>query len=249
MAKKKRTKKALTTSLFKTTGASAKLKVDDKKRSTYYFEAKISPERAAKMAQKDGADVLGVSPGDVSVGKPSLKYDFYCIYDAVMDLQFLRVRNEEISVNEEVAGVLVGKEVFPVVKGKEIPGKAVRLPLVELFSVSRSDSMILDGVTGAPARSLERLLKGAGKRRATPAWVRKAKITPGKFNSLDKVVRAVAKVAAQKPKGAKRVVSHTLTFKKLDGFYVPAYYVRVSAGQASRVMRINAVNGNVAVKV
>jgi hypothetical protein len=109
--------------------------------------------------------------------------------------------------------------------------------------------MVLDGSTGAPARSIENLLKQSGKKRATTAWIRKAKVTSGKFNSTAKVVKAVAKLAAKAPKDAKRVVEHTLEFKQLDGFYMPTYYVTISAGEDSKTMRINAVNGNVALKV
>ena len=249
MPKKKSKKNAMSAAMFKLTGSSAKIRVNDKKRAMYYFSPKVDAEKAVDLARRDGADILGVSPDDVKVGRPSLKYDFYCIYDATMEMKYLRVRTEEISVNEEVAGVLVGKEVLRVIKGREVPGKAIRVPLVELFAVKRSDSMILDGTTGAPARSLERLLKGPGRKRATMGWLKKAKVSPGRYNSLDKVVRAVTKVASAKPSGIKRVVTHTLDFKRLDGFYVPTYYVRVSAGDDSKTLRINAVSGNVAVKV
>ncbi|MHA1247477.1 MAG: hypothetical protein ACTSPE_09145 [Candidatus Thorarchaeota archaeon] len=249
MAKKKAKKPKLSASLFRLTGASAKLKIDDKKKALYYFKAKITPEKAVKLARSDGAEILGVSPSDVKVGRPKLKHDFYCIYDAELELKFLRPRVQEIGVNNEVAGVMVGKEILTPGKGRDIPGKSIKITMVELFSVTRSDSMVLDGITGAPARSLERVLKGAGKKKATAAWVRKAGVTPGKFNSIEKVVRGVAKVAGAKPKDAKRVVSHTLTFKRLDGFYMPTYYITVSGGGASKTMRINAVTGNVAIKL
>ncbi|MCF2136304.1 MAG: hypothetical protein K9W43_03605 [Candidatus Thorarchaeota archaeon] len=249
MAKKKKKKASLSPSLFKLTGARAKLKIIDKKQATYYFATKIKPEKAAKMARSDGAEILGVSPSDVTVGKPALKYDFYSTYSAELELKFLRPRMQEIGVNDEVAGVLVGKEVEMPTKGKEIPGKSIKITMVELFTINRTDSLVLDGVTGAPARSLEKMLKGPGKKRASPAWIKKAKVTPGKYNSIAKVVKGVAKMAGKVPKEAKRVVEHTLTFTKLIGFYVPTYYVKVSAGENSRVMRINAVNGNVAIKL
>jgi len=109
--------------------------------------------------------------------------------------------------------------------------------------------MVLDGRTGGPARALEKLLKGPGKKRATPAWVRKNKIGPGKYNNIDKVVKAVAKMAGAKPSGAKRITTHSLTFKKLEGFYVPVYYVKIKAGARTQTLKINAVNGAVSVAV
>ncbi|MFW9795301.1 MAG: hypothetical protein ACFFEE_13420, partial [Candidatus Thorarchaeota archaeon] len=100
-----------------------------------------------------------------------------------------------------------------------------------------------------PARAIETLLKGPGKKGASAAWLSKNKISPGKFNSLEKVVKAVSKMAGQKPSGAKRVTSHSLSFKKLEGYYVPVYYVTVKAGAQSQTLKINAVNGSVSVKV
>lgn len=249
MAKKKAKKKTLSPSLFRLTGAGAKLKIDDKKKAAYYFKEKIKPEKAIKMAREDGADILGVSPSDVKVGKPTLKYDFYCTYDAELELKYLRPQTQEIGVNAEVAGVLVGKEVITPTKGKEVPGKSIKVPMVELFVIERSDALTLDGSTGAPARSIEKALKGPGKKKATPAWIKKVKVSPGKFNSLEKVVKGVAKIAAKAPSDAKKIVSHTLTFKTLQGFYMPTYYIKVSAGENSRIMRINAVTGNVAIKL
>ena len=164
-------------------------------------------------------------------------------------MKFLRLRDQELGVNDQVSAAMVGKEVIMPKKGKEVPGRAIRLDIVELIEYTRTDAMVLDGSTGSPARSLEKLLKRAGKKKASPAWIRKVKVSPGKFNSTDKVVKAVAKLAAKAPKDAKRVVAHTLTFTQLDGIYMPTYYVKVSAGDISRVMRINAVNGNVALKV
>jgi hypothetical protein len=249
MPKKKSKKKSISPSLFKVTGANKKMKIDDKKEKNYYFPTKIEPEKAIKLATTDGAEILGVSTDDLKVGKPKLKYDFYCIYEADLEMKFLRVRDQEIGVNDQVDAVMVGKEIITPRRGKEIPGKAIRLDLVELFDHKRTDAMVLDGSTGAPARSIENLLKQSGKKRATTAWIRKAKVTSGKFNSTAKVVKAVAKLAAKAPKDAKRVVEHTLEFKQLDGFYMPTYYVTISAGEDSKTMRINAVNGNVALKV
>lgn len=247
--KSKKKKKTVSPSLFKITGASVKMKIDDKKEKTFYFPAKIKPEKATKLAAADGADILGVTPDDLKVSKPKLKYDFYCIYNAVLEMKFLRIRDQELGVNEQVTAVMVGKEILIPKKGKEVPGKAIRLDAIELIEYERTDAMVLDGSTGSPARSIEKLLKKAGKKKATPAWIKKASVTPGKFNSTTKVVKAVAKLAGKAPKDAKRVVVHNLTFTQLDGIYMPTYYVNVSAGENSRTMRINAVNGNVALKV
>ena len=247
--KKSKKKKTISPSMFKVTGASVKMKTDDRKEKKFYFATKVKPEKAIKLATADGAGILGVSTDAVKVSKPQLKYDFYCIYNAVLDMKFLRLRDQELGVNDQVSAAMVGKEVIMPKKGKEVPGRAIRLDIVELIEYARTDAMVLDGSTGSPARSLEKLLKGAGKKKASPAWIRKAKVSPGKFNSTDKVVKAVAKLAAKAPKDAKRVVAHTLTFTQLDGIYMPTYYVKVSAGEISRVMRINAVNGNVALKV
>ena len=112
MAKKKKSKPALSPSMFKVTGAQAKLKVDSKKKKLYYFGTKIKPEKAAKSAASDGADILGVSPSEVKASKPKIKYDFYCSYDADLDLKFLRINKQDFGVNEQVKGVLVGKEVY-----------------------------------------------------------------------------------------------------------------------------------------
>jgi hypothetical protein len=40
-----------------------------------------------------------------------------------------------------------------------------------------------------------------------------------------------------------------LTFKKLEGYYVPVYYVNVSAGAKKQTLKINAVDGSVSVAV
>jgi hypothetical protein len=223
MAKKKTKKKAaLTPSMFKVTGAHAKMKVDSKKKKLYYFGTKVKPEKAKKTAEVDGADILGVS--SVKAGKPSLKYDFYCSYDAVLNIKFLRLRPQEIGVTEQVKGTLVGKEVYSPKKKGDF--HSIKINMVELFEIKRNDGMILDGRTGGPARTLEKLLKGPGKKSASSSWITKNKISSGKFNSLEKVVKAVSKMAGQKPSGAKRITSHSLQFKKLEGFYVPIYYVK-----------------------
>ena len=248
MAKKKTKKKpALTPSMFKVTGAHAKMKVDSKKKKLYYFGTKVKPEKAKKVAGTDGADILGVSASQVKVSKPSLKYDFYCSYDAELNISFLRLRPQEIGVTEQVKGTLVGKEVHTPKKKGDF--HSIKVDMVELFEIKRKDGMILDGITGGPARALEKLLKGPGKKTASTSWVRKNKISSGKFNSLEKVIKVVSKMAGQKPSGAKRIISHTLEFKKLEGYYVPIYYVNVSAGAQKQTLKINAVNGAVSVAV
>lgn len=249
MAKKKAKKKsaALSPSMFKVTGAHAKMKVDSKKKKLYYFGTKVKPEKAKKVAGSDGADILGVTPSQVKVGKPSIKYDLYCSYDAVLNLKFLRLRPQEIGVTEQVKGTLVGKEVYTPKKKGDF--HSIKINMVELFEIKRNDGMVLDGRTGSPARTLEKLLKGPGKKAASAAWVRKNKVSPGKFNSLEKVVKAVSKMAGQKPSGAKRISSHSLTFKKLQGYYVPVYYVKVTAGAKQQTLKINAVNGSMSVAV
>ena len=248
MAKKKSKKKAaLSPSMFKVTGAHAKMKVDSKKKKLYYFGTKVKPEKAKKVASSNGADILSVSPGQLKVGKPSLKYDFYCSYDADLNITFLRLRPQEIGVTEQVKGTLVGKEVYKPKKKGDF--HSIKVDMIELFEIKRRDGMVLDGRTGAPARALEKLLKGPGKKRASAGWIRKNKVSSGKFNSLEKVIKAVSKMAGQKPSGAKRVSTHTLTFKKLDGFYVPIFYGKVSAGAQAQSLTINAVNGSVSVGV
>ncbi len=249
MAKKKAKKKrsALSPSMFKVTGAHAKMKVDTKKKKLYYFGTKVKLETAKKVAGSDGADILGVSPGQVKVGKPSIKYDFYCAYDAALNVKFLRLRPQEFGVTEQVKGALVGKEVYTPKKKGDF--HSIKIGIVELFEIKRNDGMILDGRTGGPARSLEKLLKGPGKKSASAAWIRKNKISSGKFNSLEKVIKAVSKMAGQKPSGAKRVSSHSLAFKKLEGYYVPVYYVKVTAGAKTQTLKINAVNGSLSVAV
>ncbi|MFW9769088.1 MAG: hypothetical protein ACFFF9_15415 [Candidatus Thorarchaeota archaeon] len=244
MAKKKKKKAAISPSMFKVTGANAKMKVDSK-RKLYYFGIKIKPEKAKKIAGTDGPDILGVS--EVTVGKPSIKYDFYCSYDAELDIKFLRLRPQEIGVTEQVKGTLIGKEVY--IPKKKGDFHSIKVDMIELFEIKRNDGMVLDGRTGGPARAMETLLKGPGKKSASAAWISKNKISPGKFNSLEKVVKAVSKMAGQKPSGAKRVTSHSLSFKKLEGYYVPIYYVTVKAGAQSQTLKINAVNGSVSVKV
>ena len=109
--------------------------------------------------------------------------------------------------------------------------------------------MTVDGKTGGPADAIEKLLKKPGKKKATPAWIRKSKIAPGKYNSVEKVVKTVAKLARSRPSDAKRVTQHSLEFKRLDGFYIPVYYVKVAAGAKTQTLRINGINGAVSLAV
>ncbi|MHA2161802.1 MAG: hypothetical protein ACXAEB_03330 [Candidatus Thorarchaeota archaeon] len=250
MAKKKAKKKTtLSPSLFKLTGPSKKMKVDAKKKKMYYFATKVKPAKAEKIAASDGAEILGTSVGSVKVSKPTQKYDFYCVYDADLEIKFLRLRKQEIGVNERVSGAMVGKEILKPKKGKTIPSKAIQLDIAELFELEQKDSMILDGKTGGPANAMARQLKGPGKKTATASWVKKNKISPGKYNSIDKVIRQVSKFAGRKPSDAKRVVVHNLTFKQLNGFYVPVYYVKVTAGTVSRILIVNGINGAVSLSI
>jgi len=245
--KKKKSKPKLSPAMFKTTGAHAKLKIDSKKKKFYYFGTKVKPEKAKKVAGTDGAEILGVSPSAVKVSKPAIKYDFYCSYDAVLELKFLRINKQDFGVNEQVKGALVGKEV--VTPKKKGDFHTINVDVVELFEIKRKDGMVLDGKTGGPARALEKLLKGPGKKGATKAWIKKNKIGPGKYNNIEKVVKAVAKMAGAKPSGAKRITTHSLTFKKLEGYYVPVYYVKVTAGAKTQTLKINGVNGAVSISV
>jgi hypothetical protein len=247
MAKKKKSKPTLSPAMFKVTGAHAKMKIDSKKKKLYYFAPKIKEDKAKKVAGADGAEILGVSPSDVKIGKPAIKYDFYCLYDADLDLKFLRVRKQEIGVNEQVKGALVGKDV--VTPKKKGDFHSINVDIVELFEINRTDGMILDGKTGGPARALEKLIKGPGKKSATTAWLSKNKVSPGKFNNVEKVVKAVGKMAGAKPSGAKRITTHSLVFKKLEGYYMPVYYVNVTAGEKTQTLKINAVDGSVSVAV
>ena len=247
MAKKKKKKATLSPSMFKVTGAHAKMKVDTKKKKLYYFGTKVKPEKAKKSAETKGPDLLGVSPGQLKVGKPSLKYDFYCSYDAKLNIKFLRLRPQEIGVTEQVKGTLVGKEVYKPKKKGDF--HSIKVNMIELFEIKRNDGMILDGRNGGPARALAPLLKGPGKKGASTAWIRKNKVSSGKFNSLEKVIKAVSKMAGQKPSGSKRVSTHTLVFKKLEGYYVPVYYVKATVGARAYTLKVNAVNGSVSVAV
>lgn len=249
LAKKKSAKPKVSASMFKIKGAHVKMKIDQRKKKLFYFKEKVDPGKAMKNALKDGADFLGVSPTAAKAAKPSLKYEFYCIYDAILELKFLRLRNQELGVNEQVSGALVGKEVILPKKGKTVPGRALHLELIELFELKRSDGMTVDGKTGGPADAVEKLLKGPGKKKATPAWIRSNKIASGKYNSIEKVVKTVAKLAGSRPSDAKRVTEHTLAFKRLDGFYVPVYYVKVKADEKAQTMRVNGLNGAVSLDV
>lgn len=248
MAKKKAKKKAtLRPSMFKVTGAHSKMNVNSKKQKLYYFTPKVDLKKATKIAESESADILGVTSPEVTVSKPSLKHDFYCIYDADLMVEFVRLRSQEIGVTDQVKGVLIGKDVYTPKKKGEF--YSVKADMVELLEIKRSDGMILDGRTGGPARAFESLLKGPGKKSASTSWLKKNKPSPSKFNSLEKVIKAVSKMAGQKPSGAKRVISHSLTFKKLEGYYVPIYYVKVAAGAKTQTLKINAVDGSVSVAV
>ncbi len=249
MSKQTQAKKAgtLSATLFKLTGPAVRLKTDDKKKRCFYFEPVLDAERARQVAEKEAPSILQTSLDKTKIGTPSLKYEFYCIYNATMRLRYLRVRNEEVGVNEQVIGVAIGNSVFMPKKGAH--GNAISLDLVELIEITRQDSLILDGVTGDPANTFESLLKGPGKRPATPAWISKATVVSGKFNSIEKVTGALEKAASSVPKDAKRVVEHTIEFSQLDGFYVPFYHVNISAGDNAKTLRINAVNGTVLLKV
>lgn len=249
MAKKKKKSATLSKALFGLTGADKKIKVDSKKQKLYYFAEKVKPEKAAEMAVETASEILGAATSDCKVSKPSLKYDFYCIYDAEVEIKYVSLRQQEIGVYDQLLGAMVGNEVYTPKKGKDVPGKAIFLDIAELYETKNTASHILDGTTGFPARSLEKMLIGPGKKTASPVWLKKVSITPGKFNSMDKVLKAIIKDASKVPKDAKRVVEHSLTFKQLNGFYVPTYYVNVTHGADSKMMRINAVNKNVALKV
>jgi hypothetical protein len=249
MAKKKSKKPALSKASFKTTGKHATMRVDDKKKKTYYFAAKIDGKKATKIAESDVGDIFGVSSDSVKLGRPSLKYDFYCLYDAELELSFLRLRNQELGVNEQVKGVLVGGEVMMPKKGKDIPGPAIRLDIVELFEMKRTDGMLLDGKTGGEARMVEKTVKGSGKKRASPAWIKKQRIGSGKYNSVEKVAKAVAKMASQKPSDAKRVVTHNLTFKKIEGYYIPVYYISATAGGQKKTVKVNGIDSSLSLDV
>ncbi|MHA1481714.1 MAG: hypothetical protein ACTSQZ_09865 [Candidatus Thorarchaeota archaeon] len=213
MAKKKKKSTKLSAAMFKTTGAHAKLKVDAKKKKLFYFGTKVKPDKAGKLAAATGAEILGVSPSALKVGKPALKYDFYSIYDATVNMKYVTVDVQELGVYDQLKGAMVGKEVVLPKKGKTIPGKAI----------------FVEG--------------------ASSAWIRKNKITSGKFNSAEKVLKAIVKEASKVSKDIKRVVERSVVFTKLDNFYVPTYYVTVKAGAKSKIMRVNGVTGNVAIKV
>jgi hypothetical protein len=247
MAKKKKSKSKLSPAMFKVTGANAKLKVDSKKKKLFYFGIKVKPEKAAKVAESDGAQILEVSSSALKVSKPKIKYDFYCTYKADFEMSFLRSRKHETGVNDQVKGVLVGKEV---VAPKKSGGfNKISLDLVELFEIKNSESYTIDGRTGGPADAFKKLLKGPGKKKATPAWVKKNKIGSGKYNSIEKWVKYLTKMASTKPSGAKRIITHSLDFKLLNGYYIPVYYVKVTAGAKTQTLKINAVNGTVSLAV
>ena len=248
MAKKKKTSKpTLSPAMFKLTGTDAKMKIDSKKSKLYYFGTKVDEKKAKKSATSTGAEVLGVSEGDLKVSKPSIKYDFYCQYDATLELTFLRVNSRSFGVNDQVKGVLVGNEVLTPKKKEGF--LSISVDAVELFEIKNNDANTIDGKTGSPALAFEKLLKGPGKKKATTAWISTNKISPGKYNSIDKWVKYLAKLAGGKPSGSKRISSNVLTFKKLDGFYVPVYYVKVTAGQKTQTIKVNGINGDVSIAV
>jgi hypothetical protein len=145
-----------------------------------------------------------------------------------------------------MVAALVGKAVITPKKARDPPLRRIELDIVELYDVKRTDKMVYDGRTGGPARVMEKIVKGAGKKTASASWIRKAKIAPGKFNSLEKFLKAYTKNAAGRPSSVKRTSAQRLTFKRLEGVYVPTYYVKVAAGTNSRKMRVNAINGTVA---
>lgn len=242
MAKKKSRKSKLSASLFKITGPDAKLKVKAPKK-LFYFKEKVKPEKAKKLAAELGSEALGVSADALKIGKPSLKYELYINCDAVMEKKLLVVRKQEIGVQDEVVGVLAGKEVMAPKKSKEPPTRRIELEMVELYEIKRTETEVFDGRTGYPARALAKVVKGAGRKAASAAWLRKVKVAPGKYNTLDKFLKAYQKIVSTKPKNIKRVASQTLTFNKLEGVYIPTYYVKVSSGSQSKVIRVNAVNG------
>ncbi|MEM4734575.1 MAG: hypothetical protein QXS20_02570 [Candidatus Thorarchaeota archaeon] len=246
---KSSTRPSISPAMFRTTGPAAKLRVNDKCSKLYYFSEKIKVEQARELALKEGAELLSAAPDSLSVGAPALKYEFYCAYDAVMTMRFLVSKRHELSVAESVVGVAIDKLVLQPTKGKEVPGPVVTVDMVELHEMKRSDSMVVDGQTGLQAEVMAALLKGPGKVAATSAWLGKAKVVPGKFNSIDKVVKEIGKVVLRVPPNASRLVEASLDFKQLDGYYVPVYYVSVSHGGTSKILRVNAVNGSVALKV
>jgi hypothetical protein len=249
-AKKKKTATKsvkLSPTAFKTTGTHSPMKVNDKNKKLYYFATKVDTEEASKVAKKEGADILGTA--DIVVAKPALKYDFYCTYDAELNLKFLRVRPQELGVNDQVKGVLIGNEVLSPVKGKDVPGKSIKVNLVELFEITRKDGMTLDGYTGGPAKEIEKLLSGPGKKAATPAWVKKNPTATGPYASLEKVVKAVSKIAGSRPSDAKRVILQELSFKQLNGYYIPVWYVKVSVGAQSKTLKVNGLDRSVSLQV
>lgn len=241
--KKKKSKPTLSPSLFKITGPDAKLKTKAAKK-LFYFAEKIKPDKAVKLATDLGAEALGTTSAQVKAGKPALKYDFYINCDALVEKKLLSVRQQEIGVQNEMVGALVGKEVIKPKKGKEPPLRRIEIDIVELFEIKRQDAAVYDGKSGYPARAMEKLVKRAGRKAASKAWVRKAKIAPGKFNTLEKFLKVFEKNAAVKPGSIKKVASQTLTFKKLEGVYIPTYYVTVTFGAKKQVVRVNAVNGS-----
>lgn len=242
-------RKRLSKRMFRTSGSNARLEIDDDKAREYYFDAKVDNEKAKEKAAEEAAEILESRQESLKVYNPRLKYDFFCIYEAENEKQFTRLRKEEIGVQEHLVGALVGKEIIKPRKGREIPGDAIRVEIIELFETETSVEFILDGVTGYAANTLEKLLTGRGKHRVDSAWKRKSTISPGKYKEIEDVVERLAREAKKKPHGAKRIIENKLEFKKLRGFYVPTYYVTVKKGRKKVELRINAVNGDVRINV
>ena len=247
MAKSKSKKKSApkySSALFKAKGPDAKLKVKAKKK-TYYFLPKTKPEKATKLALGTGAEIFGTTPTALKAGKPVLKYELYINCDAVVEKILVQTRDQEIGVQNEMAAALVGKEIILPKKASEPPLRRITLDIVEIYDVKRADKSVYDGRTGSPARSMEKVVKGSGKKSATSAWIKKAKVVSGKFNTIEKFLKAYTKNAAIKPKSVKRSAQQSLTFKKLEGFYVPVYYIKVAKGAESKLFRVNALNNAV----
>ncbi|MBD3158770.1 MAG: hypothetical protein GF309_08295 [Candidatus Lokiarchaeota archaeon] len=242
-------RKRLSKRMFRTSGSNARLEIDDDKAREYYFDAKMDEEEAREKASEEAAEILDTRQDSLRVYSPRLKHDFYCIYEAENEKLFTRVRKEEIGVQEQLIGAMIGKEIIKPRKGRDIPGRAIKAEIVELFATETTVEFILDGVTGFAANTLENLLTGRGKHRVTSAWKRKITVSPGKYKDLDDVVKRLAREAKKKPHGAKRVIDNKLDFKKLRGFYVPTYYVTVKKGNRKIELRINAVNRDVRINV
>ncbi|MGY5862969.1 MAG: hypothetical protein RTV41_00050 [Candidatus Thorarchaeota archaeon] len=249
MAKKKKKKKAaLSPSMFKVTGAHAKMKVDTKKKKLYYFGTKVDLEKAKRVAGKFGADILETTVDRLKVGKPKLKYEFFYVFDIKLSMKYLKLDKEDFVVPEHVKGALVGKEIFRPKKKDGFNKIAVDIiELAELETSAEVDAISSKG--GSAGKIIEKVLRGPGKKKATSAWIRKNPIAPGKFNSFEKVIKNRVKYAKIRPEDAKRVISHSLVFNKLMGYYVPTYFTTVTLGNQTYSIKVNAVNGTPSVNV